>query len=79
MMSKSTPPSMRAPVDWAYAAARSSNPMLRNPGSFTSGEIDVVLLVGPKTPATNMARFGCSFFSSSMTRDAILAPSRFSS
>ena len=32
--------------------------MLRNPGSFTSGEIELVLVVGPNTPATKRGLFG---------------------
>ena len=48
------PASMSAPAASEYAVTSSSNWMLRNPGSLTSGEIDAVRLVGPRTPATNI-------------------------
>ena len=47
----STPPSNSARACSRYEATSSSKVTLRAPGSFTSGEIDAVLGVGPKAPA----------------------------
>ena len=48
----STPPSINVSVCSRYTATRSSNVTARKPGSFTSGEIEAVRLVGPIAPAT---------------------------
>ena len=52
----STPPSISARAASRIAAASSSKLMLRNPGSFTSGDSEAVRLVGPSAPATKRCR-----------------------
>ena len=50
----SDPPSNNPRVCSAYASTNSSNVTFLCPGSSTDGEIEAVLLVGPKDPATNL-------------------------
>ena len=54
----STPPSIKALACSLNAAATLSNVTARNPGSFTSGERERVLFVGPIDPATNLGFSG---------------------
>ncbi len=49
---KSTPPLINPRVASRYATTNLSNETLRKAGSLTSGDMDAVLFVGPKTPAT---------------------------
>ena len=51
--------------------------MLRKPGSFTSGEIEAVRLVGPNTPATKRGFSGVLYLSAA--KRANFAPAKFSS
>ena len=50
---------------------------LRKPGSFTSGEIEAVRLVGPNTPATKRGFSGVLYLSAA--KRANFAPAKFSS
>src|SRR3954453_20029741 len=50
--------------------------MARKPGSFTSGEIEAVLLVGPSTPATKRGRSGVRACHSSAASRASWAAAR---
>ncbi len=52
IIKKSTPPSINATADSSYVEASSSKLIFRKPGSFTSGDIEAVRLVGPSTPDT---------------------------
>ena len=52
-------------IGWLIAIFRSSKFTARNPGSFTSGDIDAVRFVGPMEPATNL---GLSVNSSATSR-----------
>ncbi len=56
MSRMSAPPAIWPSAASRYAAASSSKPTLRAAGSFTSGEIEAVRLVGPSDPATNRGR-----------------------
>ena len=56
--SRSAPPSTRPRASSRYDATSSSKPVLRAPGSLTSGEIEAVLLVGPSEPATYRGHSG---------------------
>ena len=69
----STPPSIKAAVCSLYAITTSSQVTALNPGSFTSGEIDAVLLVGPIEPATNLGLLGSLIVNSFATSQAIFA------
>ena len=74
---RSLPPSINASVASIYVSTSSSKLVLRAPGSLTSGDIDNVRLVGPKTPATH---FGFSTVeNSSQASLAISAPHLLSS
>jgi len=58
IMRISTFPSMSPFVCSLYAPYKSSKEAARYPGSFTSGDMEVVLLVGPIAPATNLGFAG---------------------
>jgi hypothetical protein len=77
--SRSAPPSTSAAAASSYASARAANDVFRAPGSFTSGEMLAVRLVGPSTPATYRGREGSAASNSSATARARRAPSRFNS
>ena len=79
MKSRSDPPSSRPLVASAYAATSWSKDTLRAPGSLTSGEMDAVRVVGPSAPATYRFLSGVRAVTSSATRRASRAASRFSS
>ena len=72
----SLPPSIKAKVDSIYASFSSSKVTLRKAGSLTSGEIEQVRLVGPKTPATKRGRSGVFLVYSSAAARAICAATR---
>ncbi len=77
--SRSQPPSTRPRACSLKASFNSSNVMLRKAGSFTSGEIDRMRLVGPIEPATNRGRCGSRAVNSSHAARASFAPSRLMS
>ena len=73
----SLPPSINASVASIYVSTSSLKSVLRAPGSLTSGDIDNVRLVGPKTPATHFGFSGVE--TSSQASLAISAPDLLSS
>ena len=58
---KSAPPSNKPFACSEYAITNSSNVIARKPGSFTLGDKDKVLLVGPNAPATYFGIFANGF------------------
>ncbi len=73
--SKSTPPSSKPFTCSRYEAFTSSNETARYPGSFTSGDNDKVLFIGPMAPATKRGLSGFFAVNSSATSTANLAAS----
>ena len=62
-----------------YSNPSSSKLVFLNPGSFTSGESEAVLLVGPIMPATKRGLFGVFFVAASHAARASFAASSLSS
>ena len=58
----SEPPSINPLTCSSYASLISSKEVSLNPGSSTFGEIDNVLFVGPKAPATNLGLSSVEYF-----------------
>ncbi len=76
--SRSAPPRTWPSAASRYAAASSPKLTLRAAGSFTSGEIEPVRLVGPREPATKRGRPSAASASSAAAR-ASRAPASLSS
>jgi len=77
--SRSQPPSTSPRTCSSYASRSASNVMVRNAGSFTSGEMDSVRLVGPIEPATRRGRSGVFVVHSAAAALASFVASTFSS
>jgi hypothetical protein len=75
--SRSAPPSSSPRACSAKASHSSRQPIARLPGSFTSGEIESVRVVGPIAPATKRGLSGVRAVHASATRRQMRAPARF--